>query len=402
MNYNGTEIIPKILGRKSSFLIDDIIANKEQIQQQLNSSRVLVIGAGGSIGSAFVRQAIKYSVRALHLVDISENSLVELVRDLRSSSAEIPKDFATYALDFGGIEMRHLLVKEKYDYIVNFSALKHVRSERDPYTLMRLLQVNVLANELLLNWVSETQLNCHIFAVSSDKAVRSGNLMGASKAFMERVYLSRSESISFSSARFANVAFSDGSLLHSFSNRINKKQPISAPNDIRRYFISPEEAGQLCLLGCFVCNNKEIVYPLFHPEEDTMTFSDIAKIYLKETGLVAYCCENEIEAKEKALRISNNTVEWPCYFSKSDTSGEKECEEFVNPNEEISVKRFTHVGVIEKPLHKSRELIEQALRKIDELQNQGTWEIENLFQIIKTVVPEMEYKHSDKNLDQKM
>lgn len=403
VNFQSSRILPQVLGRKGSFLQVDIEAAHSQICKALEGARVLVIGAAGSIGGAFVRELIGYPMRSLHLIDISENNLVELVRELRSGSSFLPEDFATYAIDFGQLEMKALLWSEKYDYVMNFSALKHVRSERDPFTLMRLLDVNVLANSRLLNWSRETgQNHRRVFGVSSDKAVRSGNLMGASKAFMERLFLSKADQIPFSSARFANVAFSDGSLLHGFRQRIDKRQPISAPNDVRRYFISPQEAGQLCLLGCFVCNNREIVYPLFKPEEDMMTFSSIALTFLKECGLKSLECSSEEEAKAIASEIGDSPREWPCFFSGSDTSGEKEFEEFYDPSEERDEERFQTVGVIKSPVFHGSDQVQEGIENLMALRASGQWSKDEVVSILEQAVPEMAHVVSDKSLDQKM
>ena len=396
------QLTARVLGREYSFLAEDVAASEGTIREAVRDARILVIGASGSIGSAFVKELVAYQLRALHLVDISENTLVELVRDLRSSSCELPKDFATFAIDFGRAEMRALLAAESYDYVLNFSALKHVRSERDPLTLMRLLDVNILSNHRLLDWIEEHQQLRKVFSVSSDKAVRSGNLMGASKAFMERIFLARADKIPFGSARFANVAFSDGSLLHSFRNRIAKGQPLSAPNDVRRYFISPQEAGQLCLLGCFVCNNGEIDYPLFNPDEDMSTFATIARSFLELQGLEPIECSSEEEAKERAQSITLGRKQWPCYFSGSNTSGEKAFEEFVDPGEKVDEDRFQKVGVITAPMFHGYEPLKGAIDELYRMQNAGSWTMDDLIETVRQAVPEMQHVKAEQNLDQKM
>jgi len=375
---NLNTLLHKILRRKNSFLQLSIDENASAISDAVSKSKILVIGAAGSIGAAFVRELVSFRPASLHLIDISENNLVEVVRDLRSGGCSLPNDFKTHAIDFGQAEMKAFLNAHSYDYILNFAALKHVRSQRDPFTLMRLLNVNILANHRLVLQLLETGVKPkRIFAVSSDKAVCPGNVMGASKAFMERVFLAYADRLPFSSARFANVAFSDGSLLHGFQKRIEKRQPLSAPNDIRRYFISSAEAGQLCLLGCFACHNCEIVYPLFKPEKDLMTFSDIAQEYLQDLGLEPVECESEESAREMAQQLDQNSKQWPCYFTASDTGGEKPFEEFVNPGEEFDNSRFPSVGVITKPS-------------------------QSLEEIVGRVVSEMSLVNGEKNLDEKM
>ena len=397
-----SELLPAVLGRSESFLRKDLLGATTDIFEAVTSNRILVIGAAGSIGGSFVRELVAYEPGLLHLVDISENNLAEVVRDLRSSGAALPDDFATFALDYGAAEMRALLQENHYDYVLNFSALKHVRSERDPFTLMRLLEVNVLSNARLIQWLKETHVPKKIFAVSSDKAVRSGNLMGGSKAFMERVFLAHADEIPFGSARFANVAFSDGSLLHGFKQRLEKRQPITAPDDVRRYFISHQEAGQLCLLGCFAGRNREITYSDFRPDRDMLTFSEIAKVFLRESGYEPYECASEAEALERAGKLDDSSQEWPCYFSSADTSGEKPFEEFVDPGEETDDERFGTMGVVTKPIDHGAEQTMAAVKELSELRDSGRWTIEEISEIVKKAVPEINHVQSSKNLDQKM
>lgn len=396
------QILPQILGRNESFLHREIEEATKEIEEALSGSRVLVIGAAGSIGASFVRELASYSVGAMHLTDISENNLVELVRGFRSSGSCLPDDFRTYAIDFTGAEMRALLGAQSYDYVLNFSALKHVRSERDPFTLMRLLEVNVMGNSRMLDALAETSIPRKAFSVSSDKAVRPANLMGASKAFMERVFLARADEIPFASARFANVAFSDGSLLYSFLKRLESRQPISAPSDVRRYFITHEEAGQLCLLGAFTGRNREIYFPKFRPECDMMTFAEIARVFLKVHGLEPIECENESEARTRASELTADSKNWPCFFADSDTTGEKAFEEFYHPDEEIDLERFPQVGVVTSPVSGEEEKIEKALSAIVDLRRQSRWKKADLVEIVRNAVPELDHVERGRDLDQKM
>lgn len=402
MSEVAPNILAKVLGRTQSFLAADLEEAHSTIRDSVQGSRILVIGAAGSIGCSFVKELVKFSMDALHLVDISENNLAEVVRDLRSTGSRLPEDFQTFSIDFGGPEMAALLKREKYDYVLNFSALKHVRSERDAFTLMRLLDVNVLANKRLLDALSGPNAPRKVFAVSSDKAVRPANIMGASKAFMERVFISRADEIPFGSARFANVAFSDGSLLHSFQQRLEKRQALSAPSDVRRYFISHQEAGQLCILGCFAGGNKEIVYPDFRPDEDMMTFSEIAVELLRINGYEPLYCKTEEEAREAASKLTSESKQWPCLFSGSDTSGEKMYEEFVDPAEVTTIDRFKHVGVITDPVFHGREVLDQSITKLKELRDSGSWILDDLIDAVSTAVPELAHARTLKNLDQKM
>lgn len=399
---NIDRVIPRILGREESFLVDEMMANEAKIVEQLRDAKVLVIGAAGSIGASFVKVLSDYKVDMLHLIDVSESNLAELVRDFRSSGKVLPRNFKTFAIDFSGPEMAALLSDEEYDYVLNFAALKHVRSERDPYTLMRLLKVNVSANHALCESLKKIGGTRMVFSVSSDKSVKPANLMGASKAFMERVFLHHSDTLPFTSARFANVAFSDGSLLDSFRKRLAKGQPLSAPSDVRRYFISHREAGELCFLGCFAGANKEIVYPKLEQSKDMMTFSEIAKVYLEESGYEPEECESDEEAIRKSGELTSGSKKWPCHFSQSDTSGEKMYEEFVDPKESIDEGRYPHLGVVTAPIEKSATVIESALDELERLRDERVWGKEDLVAIIKEVVPELEHVTSDKNLDQKM
>lgn len=391
-----------ILGRSDSFLSDDIEGCREAIEDIVSDARLLVIGAAGSIGAAFVREMCQYEPRGLHLLDISENNLVEVVRDLRGGGYHLPDDFKTFALDYSEVEMKALLEEYDYDYVLNFSALKHVRSERDRYTLMRLLNINVLANDQLLEWLRESKTLRRVFSVSSDKSVRPANLMGASKAFMERVCLAWSDKIEFASARFANVAFSDGSLLHGFGNRLLKQQPFSAPSDVRRYFITHQEAGQLCILGCFVGNNREICFPKFDPERDMLTFAEIAKVFLKEHGYTPVECDSEEEALAFMRDREEGSKEWACYFSSSDTAGEKLYEEFSDPVEPVDLERFKNVGVITDPIFPGGEIVRKSLSAIRDLRSKGSWTKDELLNYVQLAVPELNHMKTDKNLDQKM
>lgn len=396
------KIYKAILGRTDSFLQDDVKKSYLEIKNKVEQSRLLVIGAAGSIGSSFVREICNYFPKGLHLVDISENNLVEVVRDLRAGNIELPEDFKTFALDFGDPEMSSLLKQQDYEYVLNFSALKHVRSERDPYTLMRLLQVNVIANSDLIESLKKMKTLKRVFSVSSDKSVKPANLMGASKALMERVFLAHSDSVEFTSARFANVAFSDGSLLHGFSNRLLKQQPFTAPNDIKRYFITHQEAGQLCVLGCFVGNNREIYFPKFDPERDMLTFAEIAKIYLREHGLEPVECDSDEMALEFMKNRPEGSKQWACYFSSSNTSGEKPYEEFNDPSEEVDLDRYNSIGVVTQPICQDTITLQKSVENIRELRKSEEWTSEDLLDIVQSAIPELTHVKADKNLDQKM
>jgi len=381
---------------------EDIAKHKNELTEVIGSSKILIIGAAGSIGQSFVLEVLKYHPAGIHLIDISENNLVEVVRQLRSGGHYVPEDFKTYAIDYTAVEMDALLKSESYDYVLNFSALKHVRSERDAFTLMRLLEVNVMGNDRLIHSLMDSKTLKKVFSVSSDKSVNPANLMGASKAFMERVFIAHSEALPFGSARFANVAFSDGSLLHSFMVRMNRFEPLSAPSDVRRYFITHEEAGQLCLLSCFLGNNNEIYYPKFKPEKDMMTFAEIAREVIKFHGYTPLECETDKEALELANEETFNKKLWPCCFTPSDTSGEKMFEEFHHEDEQIDEERYQSIGVVTKPSFQSAEAINLATAELSKLRASGSWDKEEIVAIMKKIIPELKHSETNKNLDQKM
>jgi FlaA1/EpsC-like NDP-sugar epimerase len=399
---NSGDLEKVILGRKSSIFSEEIIASDCNLRHLISGSRILVLGGAGSIGSAFVKVLVKYRPASLWLVDPSENCLVELVRDLRSSGVKIPEDFGTVAIAFGTVEFeRFLQANPPFDYVLNFAALKHVRSERDPYSLMRMIDVNVFANYRLIKTLDAT-VTKKIFAVSSDKAVNPHSMMGASKAFMERVFLNRADKISFGSARFANVAFSDGSLLHGFLYRMAKMQPLSAPSDIRRYFISHQEAGELCLLSCFTGNNREIYIPRMNPDEFLMTFSEIAELVLRGRGYKPVCCTSEEEARTMMANRKSDSREWACYFSPSNTSGEKPFEEFVGEGEHVLENRYENLRVIDRPRSISNVQLELAIHRFREIKKKDKWDKKEMVETMRLAVPELAHLEQSMNLDQKM
>lgn len=381
---------------------EDLAAHEGAIAERVRGSRIMVIGAAGSIGSAFVKQLLPFHPAGLHLVDISENNLVEVVRDLRSSIVHVPEDFKTFAVGMGSLEFDRLLDTERdYDYVVNFSAMKHVRSERDPFSLMRMFHTNVEAVKSLLDRLAKTATKKH-FSVSSDKAANPANIMGATKIFMERILLAYSDRLPFSTARFANVAFSDGSLLYGFLQRLEKRQPFAAPHDVKRYFISHEESGQLCLLSCFLGENRDIYFPKLDEETDLLTFSEIAVTVLADRGLTPDVCASEDEAKEKAACMDARSKTWPCYFFESDTTGEKPFEEFYTDTDQVNFGRYLNVGVISQPPWTDRERIDRALAAFEDIRQRSHWRKEDMVEAIRIIVPELEHEEKGKNLDQKM
>ena len=336
------------------------------------------------------------------MVDMSENNLVEVVRDLRSSLMVIPEDFKTFAVAMGSLEFDRLLDSERdYDYVVNFLAMKHVRSERDPFSLMRMVHTNVLAVKALLERLINTTAKKH-FSVSSDKAANPANIMGATKIFMERILLAYSALLPFSTARFANVAFSDGSLLYGFLQRLAKRQPFAAPYDVKRYFISHEESGQLCLLACFLGENRDIYFPKLDEGTDLLTFSEIAVMVLEAHGFVPDFCTSEDDAKKKAARMEAGSKTWPCYFFESDTTGEKPFEEFYTDADSVNLDRYRQVGVISQLPWTDMEKIDRALAAFSRIREKDHWGKEEMVEAILTIVPELSHEEKYRNLDQKM
>lgn len=390
-------LVSRVLGRNRSIFADDLDVQRAAIRDTVCGSRVLVIGGAGSIGGSFVEQIVELGPRTLHIADLSENGLVELVRGLRSSSTRMPEDFRTFAVDLRQPEMLGLLAAHgPYDYVLNFAALKHVRSERDPFTLIRMLDTNVLSVRRLLETSNALP---RFFSVSSDKAVRPANLMGASKALMERVmWLSGRDAIT---ARFANVAFSAGSLLEGFGHRLAKGQPLAAPNDVRRYFISHEEAGQLCLLAAFDGRSGDVYVPAVEQVGEANTFSGIAEMVLAHHGYEALPCASEEEARIRAAERRHDEKTWPCFFSTSSTTGEKELEEFVGPTETGVDVPYRSVGVVRAGQFDGAAF-GAAIDGIDAARREGRYDRAEIIELVARAIPEMSHQDTGHFLDSKM
>ncbi len=393
--------ILKLIDRTAPLFTDDILNNTKELEYLVSNNRFLVIGGAGSIGQAVTREIFKRNPRALHVVDISENNMVELVRDIRSTLGYIEGDFRTYAIDCGGDEFKALInASDGYDYVLNLSALKHVRSEKDPYTLMRLIEVNIL-NTLRTIKLAKEQGSTKYFCVSTDKAANPVNMMGASKRIMEMFLMRESMSIEISTARFANVAFSDGSLLHGFNQRFSKRQPISAPNDVRRYFVTSQESGELCLMSALLGNNRDIFFPKSSDELHLTTFSDIAERFLLDHGYEPFHCSTEQEARDRAKELISSK-RWPCYFFKSDTSGEKDFEEFYTSDEILEMNRFENIGVIKNELFYDESLLLDFVNTIKELRAQQKWDKTLIVNLFNKMIPDFGHKETGRYLDGKM
>jgi FlaA1/EpsC-like NDP-sugar epimerase len=390
-----------LIGRTEPLFADDVSACESQIVERAHGGSFLVIGGAGSIGQAVVKELFKRNPRKLYVVDISENNLVELVRDLRSSLGYIDGDFRTFILDCGSVEFEVFLANEgPFDYILNLSALKHVRSERDPYTLMRMVEVNIVNTNKTVCRAIE-QGTRRYFCVSTDKATNPVNMMGASKRIMELYLMQWSQQVPISTARFANVAFSDGSLLHGFSQRIVKRQPLSAPFDVKRYFITAQESGELCLLSCLLGENRDIFFPKLSKRLHLITFAEIARKYLRGLGFEPYECATEDEARTRVdeLRMSGR---WPCYFFKSDTTGEKDFEEFTTESDVLDLERFQSVGVIKNELLSNGDQLARFSAEIDRMRSTGTWTKRELVDLFREVIPEFQHTEMNKSLDSRM
>ena len=449
-----------VTGRTESLFAEDIRGNADALREALSGKRIAVVGAAGSIGSAVVKTLLRFAPGALALIDLSENNLVELVRDLRSTDGlRLPAEFSTLPIGLGSVEFARYFAESKpFDYFLNLSAIKHVRTERDVYCLVRMIDTNVL---FLHEFLSRNPYRFKkVFSVSSDKATNPANLMGATKMIMEKALLARSDDQPFSTARFANVAFSDGSLPFGFLQRIAKRQPLSAPNDVRRYFISHQEAGELCVLSCALGENRDVLFPHLAQGLDETTFAEIARDLLAELGYRAVECASEEEAKwgkgdgrwemgegrrgagdrgqESGVRgqetgdrgqgsgdrgqetgdrsqaadlrspISNlqsaNSPRrpWPCYFFRSDTTGEKEFEEFFAQGERLVLDRFRRVGVVQQEKGADAQALEEFLAFFRAAKGDPRVDKSQYVREIQKLVPTLRHEEKGKNLDQKM
>jgi FlaA1/EpsC-like NDP-sugar epimerase len=367
----------------------------------LENTSFLILGAAGTIGQAVTKEIFKRNPKKLHALDISENNLVELVRDLRSEYGYIDGDFQTFALDIGSPIYDAFIDSDgQYDYVLNLSALKHVRSEKDPFTLMRMVEVNIL-NTIKTIHQSKAKGVKKYFCVSTDKAANPVNMMGASKRIMELFLMRESRDISISTARFANVAYSDGSLLHGFKMRMEKNQPIVAPNDVRRYFVSKEESGQLCLMSAMLGDNRDIFFPKLDAQKHLVKFSDLAVDFVKSRGYEPFLCDSENEARDLVKTIIKEG-KWPCYFSPSDTTGEKDFEEFFTDGEILDLDRFEHLGIVKSQLDFNGTVLDNFLERINVLKQNGKWTREEIVSLFNEVLPDFQHLETGKYLDSKM
>ena len=388
--------------RNKSMFSLDIDKNDAILRHKIYNKSVLVIGGAGSIGSSFIKAILPFKPKSLVVVDINENALAELTRDLRSTKGMyVPDDYVPYPMDFASPVFRKMFVSRGgFDIVANFSAHKHVRSEKDIYSVEALLRNNVLNAKILLDLLEQYPPE-EYFCVSTDKAANPVNIMGASKRIMEDLIFAYSDKFPVNTARFANVAFSNGSLPAGFLARIQKLQPLSAPTDTKRYFVSPEESGQICMLACMLGENREIFFPKLE-EAQMMTFDSIATNLLHEYGYEVLECSSDEEAIEKAEDLKNGSKKYPVHYSASNTSGEKTFEEFYTDSETVDMDRLSALGVItDKPIP-SRERVQQLFEQLTAVFEKDDTTKEEVVAIIKEYLPNFEHIEKGKSLDSKM
>jgi len=395
-------IYSKVLNRANSMFLNDITLHSQELKEKIHNKSFLVIGGAGSIGSSFVKAILRFEPSELVVVDINENALAELTRDLRSTKGMyVPEEFITYPMDFASPVFEKMFISRGgFDYVANFSAHKHVRSEKDIYSVEALIQNNVLHAKGLLDLLSKYPPLVY-FCVSTDKAANPVNIMGASKRIMEDLIFSYSDKFPVKTARFANVAFSNGSLPAGFVARLSKLQPISAPLDVKRYFVSPEESGQICMMACMLGNNREIFFPKLE-ESQMMTFDSIATEFLKAHGYDILLCDSDEEAIELSSTLKEGSLKYPVHFSVSNTSGEKSFEEFFTEEESVDLQRFSSLGVIIDKAIPDKENVDEIYSGLSSAFKKDNISKEEIVKLIKAYLPSFEHIEKDKSLDSKM
>lgn len=407
--FNLTQFISTyITHRRVSMFAADIEANKVKIRAEIVGKRVCVIGGAGSIGSSFIRALLPFMPKQLIVVDLNENGLAELTRDLRSSAnIQVPEDYRTYTLDFASPIFERIFREEKgFDIVANFSAHKHVRSERDRYSVQALIENNNIKAKKLMDMMLEYKPE-HFFCVSTDKAANPVNIMGASKRILEDLIMAYSTEYNVTTARFANVAFSNGSLPDGWLHRLQKRQPLAAPNDVKRYFVSPEESGQICLLACILGKSGEVFFPKLG-EEQMLKFSDICDDFIREQGLQKHLCATDEEAKQCAASLysqpqsQSQPQPYPVIYTGSNTTGEKAYEEFYVQGEKIDTTRFQSLGVVEQSQRHSLLEVNQLFRQFESIFARTDFTKAEVVDAIKSFIPTFEHEEKGKNLDSKM
>lgn len=401
--FNLSQFISSYITRRSvSMFAADIEANKQQLVAEIECKRVCVIGGAGSIGSSFIKALLQFKPKRLVVVDLNENGLAELTRDLRSSSnITVPEDYRTYTLDFASSIFERIFREEHgFDIVANFSAHKHVRSERDRYSVQALIENNDIKAKKLMDMMLEYKPE-HFFCVSTDKAANPVNIMGASKRILEDLIMAYSSEYNVTTARFANVAFSNGSLPDGWLHRLQKRQPLAAPNDVKRYFVSPEESGQICLLACILGKSGEVFFPKLG-EEQMLKFSDICDDFIREQGLQKHLCATDEEAKQFAASLDSKYQPYPVIYTGSNTTGEKAFEEFYVEGETINMTRFQSLGVVEQSQRHLMREVNQLFEQLESIFARPDFTKAEVVDAIKSFIPTFEHEEKGKNLDSKM
>jgi len=390
-----------VTGRPESLFAPDIEANADTLSAAIAGKSVMVIGGAGSIGSSFIKALLPFNPSKLVVVDLNENGLAELTRDLRSSaSLRVPEVFLTYTLDFADPIFEDIMRDHGgFDIVANFSAHKHVRSEKDKYSVEALLKNNVIKARNLMELLRSYPPR-HFFCVSTDKASNPVNIMGASKRIMEDLIMAYRPYFKVTTARFANVAFSNGSLPAGFFDRMMKRQPLAAPSDVRRYFVSMEESGQICMLACILGNNGEVFFPRLGKEK-LKTFSSICDRFIEAMGYEKYQCSSDDEARRYAAEHLPGP-KYPVYYSASDTTGEKDCEEFFVESESTDMTRFVSLGVITGTDNKDAEAVNALIRRLETLFADRTFTKADVVRVLEEYLPNFTHEEKGRNLDDKM
>lgn len=391
-----------VTGRPISMFEADIQANKEILTAEIKGKKVCVIGGAGSIGSSFIKAVLRFEPASVVVVDLNENGLAELVRDLRfTEGLYVPDEFRCYTLNFADPIFERIFREEKgFDIVANFSAHKHVRSEKDKYSVQALIENNDIKAKKLMDLLCVYPPK-HFFCVSTDKAANPVNIMGASKRIMEDLVMAYNTHFKVTTARFANVAFSNGSLPDGWIHRLQKKQPLAAPSDVKRYFGSPEESGQICMFACILGNGGEVFFPKLG-EDQMLTFSAICDDFVKAEGLTKVECATDAEAKAKANDISYDSKEYPVVYFKSDTTGEKAYEEFYVPGEKIDLERFMSLGVVCESTRRPMNEVNVFFGELERIFQKEDFTKAEIVESIKNFIPNFKHEEKGKNLDQKM